>query len=62
MPAKNLQRVDKKGGFSHLYNRGIAGKVIFNNEQDYEVFRGFLKDYLTPPTNPESIKKTFTVI
>jgi hypothetical protein len=61
MPAKNLERIDKKGSFSHIYNRGITGSNIFNNEQDCEVFRGFLKDYLTPPVNPENIKKTFTV-
>lgn len=61
MPAKHLHRVAEEKTYSHLYNRGVERRIIFNDEQDYEVFQDFLKDYLTPPANPESTKKAFTV-
>ncbi len=60
MPAKHLYRVSAEKTYSHIYNRGIEKRVIFGDKEDYEVFKGFLKDYLSAP-NPESIKKTFTV-
>src|SRR3989344_4849388 len=61
MPAKNLQRENEEGIYSHIYNKGIEKRVIFNDEDDYEVFQGFLRDYLTPSKDPESIKKDFEV-
>jgi len=61
MPAKNLYRTDEKGTYSHVYNKGIDKRILFNDQEDYEVFLGYLKNYLTAPANPESIKKTFTV-
>ena len=54
-------RTNEEGSYSHIYNRGVGKKVIFNDKQDYEVFLGYLKDYLTAPQDPESIKKDFTV-
>lgn len=61
MPATKLYRKDEKGSYFHIYNKGVEERVIFNDGEDYEVFRGFLKDYLTAPQDPESIKKVFTV-
>lgn len=61
MASKNLSRIDKEGIFSHIYNKGIENKIIFNDSEDFEVFRGFLKDYLTPAKDPKSIKKDFKV-
>src|SRR3989344_6913923 len=61
MPAKNLYREDKEGIYSHIYNKGVEKRIIFNDEKDYEVFQGFLKDYLTIPQDPENIKKEFSV-
>ncbi len=61
MPAKNLYREAKEGIYSHIYNKGAEKRIIFNDEGDCEVFLGFLKDYLTAPQDPESIKKSFTV-
>ncbi len=61
MPAKNLYREDKEGIYSHIYNKGVATRIIFNDEEDYKVFLGYLQDYLTAPQDPESIKKSFTV-
>ncbi len=47
--------------YSHIFNKGIEGRIIFGDSQDYEVFTGFLKDYLTPTPAPESTKKIFTI-
>lgn len=61
MPAKNLLRVNEERTCSHIYNKGIESRTIFNDQEDYEVFLGYLKDYLTPPGDPESTKKDFTI-
>lgn len=61
MPAKNLSRVNEEGIYAHIYNKGIEQRLIFNDEKDYEVFLGFLKDYLTPPKDANSIKTDFKI-
>ena len=61
MPAKNLVRRNEEGIYTHIYNRGVENRVIFNDEDDYVTFQGFLKDYLTAPQDPESTKQSFTV-
>lgn len=61
MPAKFSFRTAKEGTYSHIYNKGVEKRIIFNDNQDCEVFLGYLRDYLSPPTNPESAKKVFTV-
>jgi len=61
MPAKNLYRERKEGIYSHIYNKGVEKRTIFNDEEDYEVFKSYLRGYLTPPQDPKSIKKSFTV-
>ncbi|MGD0523098.1 MAG: SH3 domain-containing protein [Candidatus Microgenomates bacterium] len=61
MPAKYSIRVDKEGAYFHISNRGVSEKIIFKDGRDYEVFLGYLKDYLTPPAQPNTYKKTFTV-
>lgn len=61
MPAKNTIRVDRKGIYSHIFNKGISKQVIFSSDEDYEMFIEFLKDYLSPSTSSEDKKKTFTV-
>lgn len=61
MPAKNLLRKVDEGIFSHIYNKGVEERIIFNDQEDYQVFLGYLKDYLTLPRDRESTKKEFTV-
>jgi len=61
MPAQNLKKEAKSEVYSHIYNKGVENRNLFNDETDYEVFQGFLKDYLTPTSDTESIKKVFTV-
>lgn len=60
MPAKNLTRINDVATYSHIYNGGVEERIIFESVADYEVFLGFLKDYLTPQ-DPGSIKKDFKV-
>lgn len=60
MPAKNLSRINDIATYSHIYNQGVEGRVIFNDEVDYQVFLDFLKDYLTPK-DPAGIKKDFKI-
>ena len=61
MPAKHIKRIDKEGGYFHIFNKGVSGKLIFNNEQDYEVFLSYLQDYLTTPSQLTNYKKEFIV-
>lgn len=61
MPAKHLLRVTEEGTYCHIYNKGIESKNIFQDEQDYSTFIGFLKEYLSPPPSKSNIKKEFTV-
>src|SRR3989344_4516344 len=61
MPAKNLYRTDKEGVYLHIYNKGIEGRNIFNDEHDYKAFLDFLQDYLSPPKDASSTRKTFHV-
>ncbi|MBU0708437.1 transposase [Patescibacteria group bacterium] len=48
MPQKNSIKNYSAGGFYHLYNRGIRGVGIFNDEHDYASFLFQLKRYLDP--------------
>lgn len=61
MSAKNLKTKDPHGAYFHIYNKGVENRILFNDEEDYHVFLGFLKGYLTAPLDPEHIKKDFTV-
>lgn len=51
MPAKNIIKSYAENSFYHLYNRGVEKRIIFQDEQDYQVFLSYLKIYLSPP-NP----------
>ncbi|MBF8249484.1 MAG: SH3b protein [Candidatus Levybacteria bacterium] len=61
MPAKNLYREHGEGVYSHIYNKGVEKRAIFNDEEDYEVFKSYLRGYLSAPQDPNTIKKSFTV-
>jgi|SRR3989344_2326624 len=61
MPAKTLRRADEEGIYLHIYNKGVEKRIIFNDEEDYEVFLRFLEDYLTPKKDPASLKQDFKV-
>ncbi len=61
MPAQKSKTPNKNKEYFHIYNKGVENRNIFNDQKDYEVFLGFLKDYLTPPPDPEKTKKSFSV-
>ena len=61
MPVQNLKRVDKNKVYFHIYNKGVENRNLFNDKTDYEIFLSYLKDYLTPAADSESVKKVFTV-
>ena len=61
MPSKNLVKINIENGYYHIYNRGVEKRIIFEDEQDYKVFLGYLKEYLSPPPRPEDIIKIFTL-
>ncbi len=47
MPAKNSRKEYLENGYYHIYNRGVEKRKIFMDRQDYVVFLGYLKEYLT---------------
>lgn len=61
MPVQNIQKKDKNEVYSHVFNKGVEKRNLFNDKTDYEVFLSYLKDYLTAPADSESVKKVFTV-
>lgn len=61
MPAKNLIKISIENGYYHIYNRGVEKRIIFEDEQDYKVFLGYLKEYLSPPPKIEELMKSFTL-
>lgn len=48
MPSRNVVKYYIQDGFYHIYNRGVEKRDIFKDEQDYNVFVNYLKEYLLP--------------
>lgn len=55
MPRKNSLKTYVRGGYYHIYNRGVEKRDIFLDERDYKVFLYFLKTYLSPPPSGEDL-------
>ena len=47
MPSRNVVKEFAPESFYHVYNRGVEKRLIFLDDQDYIVFLGLLKKYLT---------------
>lgn len=47
MPGKNAVKQYLENGYYHIYNRGVEKRKIFITDQDYGVFLGYLKEYLS---------------
>lgn len=47
MPSRNVVREFSEDSYYHVYNRGVEKRIIFLDEQDYTVFLGLLKKYLS---------------
>jgi len=61
MPVQDKPGNNLGSTYCHIFNRGIVGSSIFNDEQDYKVFVDYLKEYLSKPNSPESSKKVFNI-
>lgn len=48
MPSKYVIRSFSQNSFYHVFNRGIEKKIIFNDAQDYKMFKYYLEVYLLP--------------
>jgi putative transposase len=59
MPAKNLIKIDVENGYYHIYNRGVEKRIIFEDEQDYKVFLGYLKEHLSSPPETKDLLESF---
>lgn len=46
MPSRNIEKIYVSEAYYHIYNRGVAKQVIFEDDQDYSVFLSLLKRYL----------------
>lgn len=57
MPARNSRKQYLENGFYHLYNRGVEKRIIFLDQQDYNVFLFYLKQYLLPKNEKELYEK-----
>lgn len=55
MPSRNSIKQYIENGYYHIYNRGVEKRLIFQDQQDYSVFLGYLKEYLTPK-NEENLR------
>jgi len=47
MPSRNTIKEFAPDSYYHVYNRGVEKRLIFLDDQDYTVFLGLLKKYLT---------------
>ncbi len=48
MPSKNLVKFYFPNSIYHIYNRGVEKRIIFEDEQDCNVFLSYIKEYLSP--------------
>lgn len=51
----------KDFSYFYIYNSGLPDVIIFRDKQDYDTFLMFIKDYLTPPQDPNEVKEEFDI-
>jgi putative transposase len=57
MPARNAVKTYVEDGYYHIYNRGVDKREIFTDSRDYAVFWDYLKQYLSPKNEKETLKR-----
>lgn len=57
MPSRNIIKEFAPSQYYHLYNRGVEKRDIFLDPQDYTVFLGLLKKYLSGKKTPNNRHK-----
>ncbi len=53
--------MDIPGAYFHVYNKGIESRSIFTDQEDYEVFLKYIREYLTLPQDRSSMKTRFEI-
>ena len=48
MPGKNIIKQYAPNSYYHIYSRGVNKQITFDGEEDFSVFIGLLKRYLSP--------------
>lgn len=61
MPAKNTLKPYIENSYYHVYNRGVNKTDIFHDDQDYQTFLRYLKEYLSPPPPRSTLTQSFTL-
>ena len=57
MPSRNVVKEYVADGYYHIYNRGVEKRLLFQDQQDYSVFLGYLKEYLLPKDDDFLLKQ-----
>lgn len=52
MPSRNVIKQYQENSYYHVYNRGVEKRVIFRDDQDYQMFLGLLKRHLSRSQEP----------
>lgn len=60
MPSRNTLKEFAPESYYHVYNRGVEKRQIFLDVQDYTIFLGLLKKYLTGQNNNKNNRHKFT--
>src|SRR3990167_5250179 len=59
MPSRNTVKEFAPDHYYHIYNRGVEKRQIFLDDQDYTVFIGLIKKYLTGQNNNKNNRHKF---
>lgn len=60
-PARMNNEVSPFGDYYHVFNRGVESITIFRDEQDFDTFLGYLKEYLSEAIISDNAKKEFVI-
>lgn len=58
MPRKHTVRDFQPNSAYHIYNIGANDYPIFHDQDDFDVFLGYLENYLSPPPKKEDVTVT----
>lgn len=60
MPGRNTVKIYIEESHYHVYNRGVEKRNIFIDRQDYHVMLQYIKEALSPPSDPKKLLKDVT--
>lgn len=56
MPSRNIIKSYLPNSIYHIFNRGVEKRIIFEDDQDYKVFLTYLKEYLSPLQQGDTLR------